>query len=74
MSLGFFIDKPLFFCLFKAGETYPAPTQNQRALGVNLHPLQSMWTMEHLPGANLLGTLEAGETAIQTTMAGATRQ
>lgn len=46
-----------FFCLwiFKVGERYPAPTQNQRAHGGNLHPLQSLWIMERLPGESLLG-------------------
>lgn len=45
------------FCLriFKVGERYPAPTQNQRARGGNLHPLQSLWIMARLPGESLLG-------------------
>lgn len=51
--------------LRKVGERYPAPTQNQRALGGNLHLLQSLWTMERLPGESLLGAAVAGETATQ---------
>lgn len=57
-------DRPLL-CVFQVGERYPAPTQNQRALGENLHLLQSLWTMERLPGESLLGAAVAGETAAQ---------
>lgn len=57
----------------KVGESYPAPTQNQRAHGGSLHPLRSAWTTVRLPGANLLGAVGAGETAIQTAMAGETQ-
>lgn len=72
-SVGF-CNRPLPLCVLKVGERYPAPTQNQRALGENLHPLQSAWTMERLLGANLLGAVGAGETATQTVMAGATQR
>lgn len=54
-----------FVCVVKVGEKYPAPTQNQTALGGNLHPLQSLWTMERLRGESLLGAVVAGETATQ---------
>lgn len=57
-------DRP-FLCVLQVGERYPAPTQNQRALGGNLHLLQSLWTMERQLGESLLGAAVAGETATQ---------
>lgn len=54
-----------YLCVFQVGERDPAPTQNQRALGGNLHLLQLVWTMERLPGESLLGAAVAGETATQ---------
>ncbi len=70
----FFIAKSLSYCILQVGERYPAPILNLRALGGNLHLLQSAWTMGRLPGANLLGAVEAGETATQRATAGATQR
>ena len=69
-----FTERLMSLCVLQVGERYQAPTQNQRALGGNLHPLRSVWTMGHLPGASLPGAVEAGEMATQTVMAGATRR
>lgn len=57
-------------CAHQIGENYPAPMQNRRAPGGNLHPPQSVWTMGRLLGASLV---EAGETATLKVMAGATQ-
>lgn len=54
-----------FLCVSQVGERYPAPIQNRRALGGNLHLLQSLWTTERLPGESLLEAAVAGETATQ---------
>lgn len=70
----YFYCQIFVLCALQVGERFPAPIQNLRALGGNLHPLRSVWTMGRLLGANLLGAVEDGETATQTTMAGATQQ
>lgn len=74
LLLSFPVDELLSLCDLQVGESFPAHTQNLRALGESLCPLQSAWIMAHLLGANPLGAQGAGETATQTITAGATQQ
>lgn len=64
----------IVFVCPQVGERYPAPTQNRRAPGGNLHLPRLAWIMGRLPGANPAGTVGAGVKAIRRAMAGATRQ
>lgn len=65
---------PVVPCWLKVGESFPAPTLNQRAHGGNLRPLQSAWTTGHLLGENLPATVEAGEITTLTATAGETQR